>query len=79
MEDFLIAYCVAGTVLGTAELRLRRTSFWAQRLVWWAALAAHFPPRPWGGKTDPLRSAFVPQRTGWASRELCPNGPPKPL
>lgn len=35
MQDFLIAYCVAGTVLGTAELRMRRTSSWAQRLVWW--------------------------------------------
>ena len=34
MEDFLIACCVAGTVLGTAEMWLRRTSFWTQRLVW---------------------------------------------
>ena len=33
MEDFLIAYWVAGTVLGTVELWLRRTSFWAQCLV----------------------------------------------
>ena len=28
MEDFLIAYWVAGRVLGTVELHLRRTSFW---------------------------------------------------
>ena len=35
MEEFLVAYWVAGTVLGTVELRLKRTSFWAQRLVWW--------------------------------------------
>ena len=44
MEDFLIAYYMAGTVLGTAELRLRRTSFWAQRLVWWGDSSEEDPP-----------------------------------
>ena len=44
MEDFLIAYCVAGTVLGTVELWLRRTSFWAQCLVWWGDSSEEDPP-----------------------------------
>ena len=44
MEDFLIAYCVAGTVLGTAELWLRRTSFWTQHLVWWGESSEEDPP-----------------------------------
>ena len=45
MEDFLIAYWVAGRVLGTAELRLRRTSFWAQCLVWWGDSSEEDPPQ----------------------------------
>ena len=44
MEDFLIACCMSGTVLGTAELRLRRTSFSAQRLVWWGDSSEEDPP-----------------------------------
>ena len=44
MEDFLIACCVAGTVLGTAEMWLRRTSFWTQRLVWWGDSSEEDPP-----------------------------------
>ena len=44
MEDFLIAYCVAGTVLGTVELWLRRTSFWTQHLVWWGESSEEDPP-----------------------------------
>ena len=48
MEDFLIAYWVAGTVLGTAELWLRRTSFWAQCLVWWGDSSEEESPlRSW--------------------------------
>ena len=45
MEDFLIAYWVAGTVLGTVELWLRRTGFWAQCLVWWGDSSEEDPPQ----------------------------------
>lgn len=51
-----------GVQLGTRKPRPRRA----------------LPAAARGGKTDRLRSAFVPQRTGGASRERSPNWPRKP-